>query len=654
MNVPFEVSRTLSLSAIKKWEVLGRESIRGNWDFTCEEGLWRRSQDEQNRVFSSWQDTFDVRRRIVHFKNQYAVINKVLELKQTYLWVHYLLPADEIQEQADVIEQGLHFGGWQQVHESLFRLGDLQCEISRGKRHPEDEKVGRIVPADYEYLECSIYTSNDFKEGLAKKPWDVLNTGFRDHGTRSDTVNSITAHDLPSLFPAQLEIGCGPSIEAGVPPLHRLHEMYNITRKDGSYILHGPDDVLLAEVLRHPETKYIELTEMYRAILNAKNTPFYEILAELYRGGYFVGDVITNNVDCIVPYLGLPQKFIRRFEESYFNPEIDFHKDAKSLWVVGVHADRRKVQELARRKGLVVVHVDPEGYADSSGTFTPYPVESYEKDDYFLQKTASVAFQDIHSALLDNSVPIPHSGAPVLSRTQHVKGEFFGNQFQIEPSLQEKINTHWSEQLASGKSLHRGDVLTVARVTQQGNDLLLTIERTDYAHYLYSQKYELPVAHACHSIHTSVLVISNDGFAVLGIMSDKTSVPNMIQFPGGGLDMTDIKDHIVDFECNARRELLEEIGIDANNDNFVDRFEQFCIKTGGGRGTVGVIFVAYCSLGRDAILRLFDQRGDKEEFSQLVFVPLSTKGIDVFEDTYKDTPKEEKVLPTLREFVDCG
>lgn len=83
----------------------------------------------------------------------------------------------------------------------------------------------------------------------------------------------------------------------------------------------------------------------------------------------------------ISSYIDLKEKYVRRFEEFQIVPEIEFHPDARSLLVVGAHADRRRVEKQAREKGLQVIYVDPEGYLNPSGATIPYPPESVQDSD---------------------------------------------------------------------------------------------------------------------------------------------------------------------------------------------------------------------------------------------------------------------------------
>src|SRR6185295_13936510 len=104
----------------------------------------------------------------------------------------------------------------------------------------------------------------------------------------------VDAAALAAHLPAQVELGCGPSIEAGIPHLSTLHRIYGVSRADYSFVFRAADDGLLT-LFRDPEAKYREMTDIYRACLVADETPFYRRLVDLWRRGFLVGPVITNN-----------------------------------------------------------------------------------------------------------------------------------------------------------------------------------------------------------------------------------------------------------------------------------------------------------------------------------------------------------------------
>jgi hypothetical protein len=169
--------------------------------------------------------------------------------------------------------------------------------------------------------------------------------------------------------PYQIELGGGASIELGIPPLNHLHNVYQVTDTLTSQFAFGDNDHLIVDLLRDFESFYKNKASLaYKSSLLAEPNKFYKLLQELYQNKMAVGDVITNNFDGLVSLIGLKERYVRKYEDSDIIPHIDFDKDAKSLIVIGSHADRRLVQEAARRQGLQIVYIDPERYTDSNGS----------------------------------------------------------------------------------------------------------------------------------------------------------------------------------------------------------------------------------------------------------------------------------------------
>lgn len=86
---------------------------------------------------------------------------------------------------------------------------------------------------------------------------------------------------------------------------------------------------------------------------------------------------------------------------------------------------------------------------------------------------------------------------------------------------------------------------------------------TDYADYLAWEEFgdaEEPVSN-CFSM---AAIRGDDGAFLLGEMAQHTANAGQIYFPAGTPDPSDIFDDKVDLEASARRELLEETGVDAD------------------------------------------------------------------------------------------
>lgn len=394
MQFPYTVIQYLPPPLAERWNTFfaGEDHDRQRY---VEEGIWRRTQDEANADQSGWSGAEDARRRIVHYRNQYALAGTRLVLVDWYLYYCVSYPAREIAEAAVALGRDLTAGGWSPAESGEWVRGDLRCHLVEFERHPQDEYAGRRLPLDYRSLEV-VLTSAGFTPdtALRNRPWDVLAGGIRVKDTRGEPTITPDLSALAQFLPFQVEVGCGTSVEAGIPPLHRLHEIYRVTDRSDNipgtgdpFILDAVGDVLLHEVLATPRAKFGELVEMFTACFLAEATPALTALAALADAGHLVGPVITNNFDVLCARAGLGECFVRRYDERI--PDVPILPQARSLLVVGNHADRRKVQARFRAAGLPIFFLDPEGFHQDDGSFIPYPLESALTGDRVCHQTAA-------------------------------------------------------------------------------------------------------------------------------------------------------------------------------------------------------------------------------------------------------------------------
>ncbi|MCF7835610.1 MAG: hypothetical protein K9M15_00605 [Candidatus Marinimicrobia bacterium] len=388
MKLPYSVFEGLNENHKNRWEkqfiLMGRcESV----------GLWRRTQCVDNRDKSGWSSCDDMRRRIVHFIDRLGVVknnnNKYsFSLMQPYLWLHLSFPKKEMDIYKLKLKQSLQAGNWNKKTENLYTRGDVECFLTN-IQPKQDKEEGRKFPENYSFLTVTIKGKDyEIPQSRLNEPWDVLKTGIRKPIKRGNPVVTKDTSSLLEYFPAQIELGGGPSIEAGIPPLHYLHEVYYVSDiKDGLFVLDPIKDNLLHDILSNPEEFYKKALRLQLQSLLSEPTSFYKLLKKLFKKGLAVGPVITNNFDGFCSVLEIPEKYVRKYDEAHITPEIDFDKKAKSLLVVGSHADRRRIQESARGKGLKVIYVDPEGY-NIDGEWVQHLLEGPQTEDILVSLTA--------------------------------------------------------------------------------------------------------------------------------------------------------------------------------------------------------------------------------------------------------------------------
>jgi hypothetical protein len=391
-------------------------SDESGWHRKWTESIWRRHQHPSNRSLSGWSSQEDGRRRLIHFFDEYGVEGQAFVLRHAYLSVNLTLPAADIAEYQALIWSNSEKGGWRpelrEANLERWARGDLRAELRVTDHHPEDAERGCRYPDGYRNLEFRIKTDGGTRPpGLESRPWRwFYEVGLR-RKLSSGNPTYVEPEEIAKYLPAQVELGCGPSTEAGIPHLSNLHRIYSVSRPDFSFVFRASDDRVF-DVLADPEDNYRRMTDIYRACVVAEPTPFYRGLVELWNRGDLVGPVITNNFDCLCADSGLPEMSLRRYDtEAYFpiyrnerQEEVEFDSSARSLLVVGVHADRRLAQLRARQLGLRVIYIDPERYVAPDGSIISYPVEAPQNGDLFVRMTAGEAMPRLFYALTGRSL----------------------------------------------------------------------------------------------------------------------------------------------------------------------------------------------------------------------------------------------------------
>jgi hypothetical protein len=411
VNFPFVLQRDLTDRQLERY-TRHIDSAESGWHRRFTESIWRRHQHPSNARLSGWRGEADQKKRLIHFYDEYGLQGRDFVLRHAYLHLVLSLPGEHIDEYRAAIAAGLAEGSWRRESspaaassppadtEQRWRRGDLTVTLRYRAAHPEDVAFGHPPPADYRSLDVVVRSDGQqLPDSWERRPFEVFyRVGLRKKLTREEP-RLVDAAALADFLPAQVELGCGPSIEAGIPHLSTLHRIYGVSRPDYSFIFRAQDDGLLT-LFRDPETKLREMTDIYRACLVATPTPFYRRLVELWQRGFLVGPIITNNFDCQCADLGLPEISLRRYDSGPYYPDLELDPRARSLLVIGVHADRRLVQMRARERGLRVLFIDPEAYVAPDGAEIPYPVEAPQRDDLFVRATAHDGFERLHRALV--------------------------------------------------------------------------------------------------------------------------------------------------------------------------------------------------------------------------------------------------------------
>ncbi len=203
---------------------------------------------------------------------------------------------------------------------------------------------------------------------------------------------------------------------------------------------------------------------------------------------------------------------------------------------------------------------------------------------------------------------------------------FTGETVQLSGELQQKIDAYWNELLASGRPYKRGEVFTVTEVKETKKAIEVTVQKSDYAHYLYSQNIDPLGEYSVRIIHTAGPVITKDNYIIFGEMGPQTARAGIYQLCGGGLDARDLtKEGLLDADHNIAGEFQEEFGVDVTDIQRVKSFSQKYFKTGGPTGKMTLIYEVRLNEAGEEFLAKYAQyeaklkeQGELPEFGKVV------------------------------------
>ncbi len=362
------------------------------------EGMWFRNQRPENAKSSGYLNESTKRRRYLHFYNTYVNSDNNLTLKHFYLYVSNTLPMDECKEYELRIINALTDNNYNKAGNNIWEKDGLQIIIRKYSNHPQNKLTGATFPKNYYSIDVIALSKGYNYIPLYNRMWEHSTKLFRLPGTRENPQYISSIEELEQYLPAQIEFGCGPSIEANIDPLYVMHETYKVQNHTTKKFYFGKDDDVIEQLIKSPIEKLTYYSLTPKKCIQAEHTPAYKTFNELYKKGVFVGSVFSNNFDRLVKRFDIDEKILRTYRKDIYIQKLNFDKKAKSLICFGVHADRREVQKQAREHGLKVIFIDPEGFYNDK--FEPYPIEAPKTCDMIYKQTFNEAMKAFAKKIL--------------------------------------------------------------------------------------------------------------------------------------------------------------------------------------------------------------------------------------------------------------
>lgn len=362
------------------------------------EGIWFRSQEEVNKNVSGYINNTTRNRRTIHYNHVFYVKDNYLMVKSSYIYLSIRLNNNEYDKYLNDIINTLENNNYIKSN-NIYIKDNLNIMINKYDKHPYDEIID-----NYKTVDIIVKSDNlNNTDKLFNQVWNLQVKGIRERDTRGNPKYINDFNELKEYFPMAVELGCGPSIEAGVMPLYKLHEIYKVQRHSDGKFYFGTNDTLIKQIIEKDNVKFNEFYEIIAECIKAKPTNFHYNLKKMYDKKLFTMNLFNNNFDRLCKRIGINENILRVYNiENYF-PKVIFDKDVKALLCIGTHADRRFIQRQARNQGLKIIYVDPEGF-NTDNEFFKYEIEGAKDEDYILKMTASEFSQVLENIINEEDV----------------------------------------------------------------------------------------------------------------------------------------------------------------------------------------------------------------------------------------------------------
>lgn len=208
------------------------------------------------------------------------------------------------------------------------------------------------------------------------------------------------------------------------------------------------------------------------------------------------------------------------------------------------------------------------------------------------------------------------------------------NQTQMTLTTQEKaaIQTNWNI-INKDSIFFNGEIYSLVDTEETDDEILFVMNKTDFSHYMYSDKHDMG-KNRCRIVYTDSILITSDNKLILGVMNTTTASPNLIQCVGGNIDDNDLVGNEFDLKASIIREVEEEIGLHLTKEEHTTTL----IKTDSDLKYTGVMFYVRLSESANNIRKIFNAHTTKikkqgliPELQDIILLDLKPSTIEVFQ-----------------------
>lgn len=189
----------------------------------------------------------------------------------------------------------------------------------------------------------------------------------------------------------------------------------------------------------------------------------------------------------------------------------------------------------------------------------------------------------------------------------------------------------------SNRALYDGPVVEARGVTKVGDGWRIEWSETTYSRYYW----RFGGADYARGLHVSALILTTDGYLVVGEMNTHTVSAGRIQLPGGNFDPPERHERAItemDGRAVLARELIEELGLSISP----DELRLWSVLEGQDYGDVAVIFELTRQVSAEDVRKSWETLPHPREFGALWAYPLGGRSVPL-----SDRPAADILTPIL-------
>lgn len=196
--------------------------------------------------------------------------------------------------------------------------------------------------------------------------------------------------------------------------------------------------------------------------------------------------------------------------------------------------------------------------------------------------------------------------------------------------IQEAIEDYWEDRIKEKPDLYNGTLWHMDHVESGPKGTVITVKKTDYAHWQYS-KHKRPLPpYRCVPLSVVALIETQSSF-VVGQQGFTTESPGRIQFIGGVAEEEDlnVSNRAINHRECIKRELREEAGLEEDAFKSLEPYHLTFESVHEANPHIGIIYRAVTDMEEYNVDSAHEMYSDKE-LSTLLYIPKTMEGIAGF------------------------